>query len=87
MFYLIKNEIKLVDFKAFAEKQTEILCDHIENYIKGNGITLQYLPSGKLDKRELALQEMKGDATKTGLIALSIIKINTSKRNKNSQIK
>ena len=69
LFYLIQNNIKLVDFKEFAQEQTKLLCDHIENYVKGNGINIQYLPSGKCDKRELALEEMKSATTKSGLIA------------------
>ena len=34
LFYLIENNIKLVDFDKFALKETQDLCNHIDiNYI------------------------------------------------------
>jgi hypothetical protein len=76
LYYLIQNNIKLVDFAKFAEEQTKLLCNHIENYVKASGIEIQYLPSGRIDKRELALQGMAGRTAKTGLIsAFSVVEI------------
>jgi hypothetical protein len=69
LYYLIQNNVKLVDFAKFAEEQTKSLCNHIDNYVKENAIELQYLPSGKIDKGELALQGLAGNTTKTGLIS------------------
>jgi hypothetical protein len=72
-YYLIQNNVKLVDFGEFAEKQTKSLCSHIEGYVRESGIEVQYLPSGKLDKRELAL---RGHDGKTGLVsAFSVVEI------------
>jgi len=69
LYYLIENNVKLVDFKDFANKQTKLLCDHVEEYIRKNGVDLQYLVSGKLDKDEIAHQAFYRDMDKTGLVA------------------
>ena len=69
LFYLIQNDILLKDFKPFALKQTQILCDHIENYLNELNVPLQYLNSGKINKDELAKKEFEKDSSKTGLIA------------------
>jgi hypothetical protein len=53
----------------FASKQTDLLCRHIENYIKDNGVKLQYINSGKLDKNEIARKEFAANPLKAGLIA------------------
>lgn len=68
-FYLIQNNIKFVDFKEFAEKQTSSLCSHIDNYIQENNVTLQYLKSGKEDKQALAKTALVESNNKVGLIA------------------
>lgn len=68
-FYLIQNNIKFVDFKEFAEKQTTSLCNHIDNYIQENNVTLQYLKSGKEDKQALAKTALVESNNKVGLIA------------------
>ena len=68
-FYLIQNNIKFVDFKEFAEKQTSSLCDHIDNYIKENNVILQYLKSGKEDKQALVKATLVESNNKVGLIA------------------
>ena len=47
LYYLIENNIKLVDFDKFALKETQDLCNHIDNYIKENNIETIYLNSGK----------------------------------------
>ena len=36
LYYLIQNDIKFKDFDKFALSQTEILCNHIDSYIKDN---------------------------------------------------
>jgi len=69
LYYLIKNDVKLKDFRDFANRQTGILCSHIEGYIKDNNIQLKYLSSGKESKDELARKEFSKDPTRTGLIA------------------
>jgi hypothetical protein len=69
LYYLIKNDVKLKDFKEFANEQTSLLCSHIENYIEGSHVELQYLISGKLSKDEIARQIFSRDMSKTGLIA------------------
>lgn len=68
-FYLIQNNIKFVDFKDFAENQTTSLCNHIDNFIKENDVTLQYLKSGKEDKQVLVNKVLKQSNNKIGLIA------------------
>ena len=69
MYYLIENDVKLKDFKGFANEQTGLLCTHIEEYIKNNGAELQYLTSGKINKEETARKIFARDMSKTGLIA------------------
>ena len=69
LYYLIQNDIKLVDFNKFAEEQTSLLCNHINEYIKDNNVDLIYLKSGKINKDELARQQFNKNPDKTGLIA------------------
>jgi len=69
LYYLIKNDVKLKDFRDFANQQTGMLCSHIEDYIRDNNVRLQYLSSGKLSKDELAHKELSKDPSKIGLIA------------------
>jgi hypothetical protein len=38
MYYLIKNDVKLVDFGKLANEQTNLLCTHIENHIEAYSI-------------------------------------------------
>ena len=51
LYYLIQNDVKLVDFDKFAQKETETLCNHIDKYIKNNNVETIYLNSGKIDKK------------------------------------
>ena len=69
LYYLIKNEVQLKDFKSFANEQTGLLCAHIEEYINKSGAKLKHLTTGKLDKDELARRELSANTSKTGLIA------------------
>lgn len=69
LFYLISNDIKLVDFKSFAESQTVSLCAHIEQYIKDSDAPLTYLSSPKENKDILARNVFQQNPDKTGLIA------------------
>lgn len=89
LFYLIQNNIKLVDFDKFAQKETEELINHIDNYIKNNNVENIYLNSGKIDKNEIVMAELEKNPTKTGLItALSAVEIcntMTVKPNKETQ--
>ena len=76
LFYLIQNNIKLVDFDKFAQKETETLCNHIDNYIKSNNVETIYLNSGKIDKNEIVMNELEKNPNKVGLIsALSAVEI------------
>ena len=76
LYYLIQNNVKLKDFNEFALAQTGILCEHIENYIKENDTSLQYLASGKLDKNEIARREFTKSPSKTGLIStFSVVEV------------
>ena len=47
LYYLIENNVKLKDFKGFANAQTGMLCTHIKNYIDENNVKLQHLTSDK----------------------------------------
>ncbi|MDR0461668.1 MAG: hypothetical protein LBH62_09680 [Nitrososphaerota archaeon] len=89
LYYLIQNNVQLKDFGNFANEQTNVLCSHIENYIKSNGVELKYLNSGKLDKNELARQELSNDPSKIGLIAafsaVELCNTMTVKPNKSTQ--
>jgi len=89
LFYLIENDVKLVDFDKFAQKETEMLCNHIDNYIKENNTETIYLNSGKIDKNEIVMAELEKNPNKSGLItALSAIEIcntMTVKPNKETQ--
>jgi len=76
LFYLIQNNIKLVDFRKFAYEQTGILCEHIDKYIEENDVKLQYLNSGKTKKGELAEKEFSANPSKTGLVsAYSVVEL------------
>ena len=68
-YYLYKKDVKLVDFKDFAQEQTEKLCNHIDSYIKENDITLKWLSSGKINKQEIVQKELENSNEKIGLIA------------------
>ena len=89
LYYLIENNIKLVDFDKFALKETEELCNYIDNYIKENNVETIYLNSGKIDKNEIVMTELEKNPNKTGLItALSAVEIcntMTVKPNKETQ--
>jgi len=89
LYYLIQNNVMLKDFNTFASGQTDLLCRHIEAYIKDNGVTLKYLDSGKLDKNELARNEFEANPLKTGQVAaFSVVELcntMTVKPNKASQ--
>jgi len=69
LYYLIRNNILLKDFDKFASAQTDLLCRHIESYIKDNDVTLKYLDSGKLDKNGIAREGLAAKPDRTGLIA------------------
>lgn len=69
LYYLIQNDVKLKDFKTFAEQQTSLLCSHIENYLKENGIGLQFLSSGKSNKDGAARRCFSENHEKAGLAA------------------
>ena len=76
LYYLIQNNIKLKDFDKFALSQTEILCNHIDEYIKDNDCESIYLNSGKIDKNEIVMNELEKNNNKIGLItALSVVEI------------
>lgn len=70
LFYLIKNNVLLKNFDKFASEQTDILCSHIEKYIEDNGVELEYLNSGKIDKNEKAQEKFALNPSKTGLVAV-----------------
>lgn len=69
LFYLITNHIKLVDFKNFAQKQTDSLFSGIEQFIKDNNAYFEYLSSPKTDKNEFARSVFHSNPSKEGLIA------------------
>ena len=69
LFYITQNNVQLKNFKEFAEQQTEILCNHIDNYIKENNVNLQYLKQASTDKDELARIELEKNPNNDGLIA------------------
>lgn len=89
MYYLIQNEVKLVDFNKFAQEQTGNLCGHIDKYIEGNNVSLQYLTSGKLDKNELARKTFLTNPNKEGLVtaftAVELCNTMTVKPNKETK--
>jgi len=90
LYYLIQNNVMLKDFNRFAADQTDLLCRHIEAYIKDNGVGLKYLDSGKLDKNELARKEFEASPLKTGLVAafsaVELCRTMTVKPNKSSKL-
>ena len=76
LYYLIQNKVLLKDFSDFALKQTNSLCDNIDNYIKENNVELKYLSSGKINKDELARAEFEKSNNKVGLIsAFSVVEL------------
>ena len=89
LFYLIQNDVKLVDFDKFSLKETQDLCNHIDNYIKKNNIETIHLNSGKIDKNEIVTTELEKNPNKTGLItaltAIETCNTMTVKPNKETQ--
>ena len=89
LYYLIQNNVKLKEFDKFALEQTNLLCSHIDDYIKDNNVELQYLNSGKIDKHELAYSAFLKDTSKTGLVsafsAVELCKTMTVKPNRESK--
>lgn len=76
LYYLIQNDIKLKEFDKFALSQTELLCNHIDKYIKDNNCETIYLNSGKIDKNEIVTNELTKKQNKTGMItAISTVEI------------
>ena len=76
LYYLIQNNIQLKDFNKFALSQTELLCSHIEKYIKENNVELKYLSSGKISKDELAREAFEKSNNKIRLIsAFSVVEL------------
>ena len=76
LYYLIQNDIKLVDFDKFALEQTNELCNHIDKYIKDNKVDTIYLNSGKIDKNEIVINELKKNSNRNGLItAFSAVEV------------
>ena len=68
-FYLTQSNVLLKDFSKFATRQTDSLCANIENYIKVNGVALQYLDKASTDKGELAKKKLSSSPGTVGLIA------------------
>lgn len=68
LYYLIQKNVLLKDFDGFAKQQTDMLCSHIETYIRHNGCPLTYLNSGQIDKGELARQYFSANPEQDGLI-------------------
>ena len=66
LYYLIQKNVLLKDFDSFARRQTDNLCDHIENYIRGQGCTLTCLNSSQADKGWLARQVYQQSPDRTG---------------------
>jgi len=89
LYYLIQNNIQLKDFNNFALQQTASLCSHIDDYIKENNVTVQYLSNNKLDKSEIAHKDFSKDISRTGLIsAFSVVEVcNTTTVKPNHQTK
>ena len=76
LYYLIQNNVQLKDFNKFALAQTDLLCSHIEEYVKENNIELKYLSSAKTSKDDIARDEFNKDINKLGLItAFSVVEI------------
>ena len=76
LYYLIQNNVQLKDFNKFALAQTDLLCSHIEEYVKENNIELKYLSSAKISKDDIARDEFNKDINKVGLIAaFSVVEI------------
>ena len=69
LFYLIQNNVKLIDFNRFSQEQTESLCGHIDKYISDNDVKLQNLVSVKLEKDELARKTFSEHPNREGLVA------------------
>jgi len=87
LYFLIQNGIKLMNFSNFANEQTKLLCDHIDNYIKENEVKLQYLKSGKTKKGDFAEKDFAANPDKIGLVgAYSVVELcNTMTVDKNRE--
>ena len=89
LYYLIQNNINLVDFKQFAESQTKSLCTNIDNFIKENNVETQYLSSPAINKDELAKAIFEKSPSKEGLISafstVEVCKTMTVKPNRSTK--
>ena len=76
LYYLIQNNVQLKDFNTFALSQTNLLCSHIEEYVKEYNVELKYLSSGKISKDDIATEEFNKNINKVGLIAaFSVVEV------------
>src|SRR5580658_8799630 len=64
------NGVKLTEFKAHAERQTERLIEASQAEAQRLGRPIQYLASPKLRKEDLARKIAERDGISAGLIAV-----------------
>lgn len=63
------NNILYKDFGTYANKITDDLCSHIDNYVNGLNRPIIYLSSARVSKEKTALDTLKDSPTSEGLIA------------------
>lgn len=89
LYYLIKNDVKLVDFNKFAIQETDSLCNHIDNYIKNNNVEVKHFSGSNFNKDELARNDFEKCPDKIGLISgFSVVEVcntTTVKPNKDTK--
>ena len=68
--FLSSQRVLCKDFGVFANRLTEGLRAHIEQYLEQQRRPLHYLPSAKESKEEVARQIMEQDQIKEGLICV-----------------
>ena len=88
LYYLIQNDVKLVDFHKFANEQTNKLCSHIDNIVKEENRPMIYVSKSGVNKEDV-INSLKGNPIKKGLVCaistLEVCKTMTVKGNKESK--
>ena len=69
-YYLSQTGIRLTGYKAFMERQTKSLKQHLEQISQQSKVNITYLNNSKASKDQLAKTALEKHATKTGLISI-----------------
>jgi hypothetical protein len=69
-YFLKKEEIKLKDFKDYAQKVTRLIKSHVEKIVSETGVYTEYLNSPKTSKEGIAKRVAKEQGVTEGLVCV-----------------